>query len=175
LAVIGIPLGIAYSHLVEWGLHRYLLHGPGKIRGNAFSFHFFEHHRAARTHLGEDPIYEGSIWRWNAAGKELAALAGLMLLHLPLVLVVPFFVATNLVCAHRYYRLHKRAHLDPTWCRENLPWHYDHHMGPNQDMNYGVTTDWVDRLMGTREIYLGSQKEVRDTVRRMAVAQAQAG
>ncbi len=67
------------------------------------------------------------------------------------------------------------SHLDPMWCRENLPWHYDHHMGPNQDMNYGVTTDWVDRLMGTREVYLGTQREVRDTVRRMAVAQAQAG
>ena len=55
------------------------------------------------------------------------------------------------------------SHLDPMWCRENLPWHY------------GVTTDWVDRLMGTREVYLGTQREVRDTVRRMAVAQAQAG
>jgi len=120
-------------------------------------------------------MYEGSIWQWNAAAKELVALSGLILLHLPLAPWMPFFVATNLVCAHRYYRLHKRSHLDPAWCREHLPWHYEHHMGPNQDMNYGVTTDWVDRLMGTREIYLGTPREVRDTARRLAAAQAGVG
>ena len=172
--MIGIPLGVAYSHVMEWGLHRYLLHGPGKRRGGLFSFHFHEHHRSSRMNLGADPLYRGSFWRWNAATKELVALSGLLLLHLPLFAVSPFFVGTTLVCTHRYYRLHKKAHLDPDWCRERLPWHYDHHMGPNQDMNYGVPTDWVDRLLGTREVYLGTPREQRDTARRREVAEHRA-
>ena len=39
------------------------------------------------------------------------------------------------------------------WAKENIPWHYDHHMGKNQDANWGVTTDWVDRLLNTRIKY----------------------
>ena len=34
-----------------------------------------------------------------------------------------------------------------------MPWHYDHHLGKNQDANWGVTTDWVDRVFGTRIEY----------------------
>jgi len=33
----------------------------------------------------------------------------------------------------------------------NMPWHYDHHMGKNQDSNWGVTVEWVDKLFNTRE------------------------
>ena len=40
------------------------------------------------------------------------------------------------------------------YCSLLLPWHYDHHMGKNQNANWGVTTDWVDRLAGTRIKYL---------------------
>ena len=33
--------------------------------------------------------------------------------------------------------------------------HYnDHHMGKNPDVNWGVTTEWFDRMMGTREVWL---------------------
>ena len=34
--------------------------------------------------------------------------------------------------------------------KKYVPWHYDHHMGKNQDANWGVTTDWVDKLAGTK-------------------------
>ena len=55
--------------------------------------------------------------------------------------------------AIRYYRIHRYAHLQPIWGKIFLRWHYDHHMGKTQDANWGVTTDWVDRLMKTRVCY----------------------
>ena len=36
-----------------------------------------------------------------------------------------------------------------TW--NGLPWHVDHHMGRNPDLNWGVTRPWFDLLLGTRE------------------------
>ena len=58
-----------------------------------------------------------------------------------------------LVGAFRYYYVHKKSHLDLEWAKKKVPWHYEHHMGKNQDANWGVTADWVDRLMGTRIKY----------------------
>ena len=60
--------------------------------------------------------------------------------------------------------------MDPEWARENLPWHYDHHMGPNQDANWCVTRPWFDDLMGTREPYAGTERESRDLAKRAARA-----
>ena len=39
-------------------------------------------------------------------------------------------------------------------------------MGPNQDANYGVTTDIIDRIMGTREIYVGTERFEKDEKKR---------
>ena len=32
-------------------------------------------------------------------------------------------------------------------------------MGPNEDRNFGVTTDWWDRLVGTRRHFVGTAHE----------------
>mgnify|MGYP007089505962 CR=1 FL=1 len=51
------------------------------------------------------------------------------------------------------YFIHKKSHLDPEWCKEKLPWHYDHHMGKNQNTNWCVVHPLADYLMGTRKKY----------------------
>src|SRR6202451_4673213 len=71
------------------------------------------------------------------------------------------FVAAVEYSALRYYRVHKRAHREPGWAREHLPWHYDHHMGPNQDANWCVSWPWFDWVMGTREHYVGTARDRR--------------
>ncbi len=48
------------------------------------------------------------------------------------------------------------------WGGTHLPWHYDHHMGANQHNNWGVTFQWYDKLRGTRERYVGTDKELAD-------------
>jgi sterol desaturase/sphingolipid hydroxylase (fatty acid hydroxylase superfamily) len=39
-------------------------------------------------------------------------------------------------------------------------------MGPNQNSNWGVVRPWMDNLMGTREPYVGTEREARDRKRR---------
>ena len=164
--MIGIPAALLLSNAAEWAIHRYVLHGQGSRKGSFWSFHWYEHHRNARRHEFSDPDYEQSPLAWNAQGKELLGLVGMSALVTPLLPVAPFFVLTSYYASYRYYRCHKRAHMDPAWAREHLPWHYDHHMGPNQDANWCVTRPWFDLLMGTREPYVGTERERRDLGKR---------
>lgn len=165
--MIGIPLGLAYANAGEWLVHKYVLHGLGRKRSSFWSFHWLEHHRVSRLRDFYDPDYERSLLRsgWNAQTKEAAALAGAALAHLPLFPIAPFFTGAVIWSMWNYYRKHKRAHLDPEWAKEHLPWHYDHHMGPNQDANWCVTSPLFDHIMGTREPYVGTELEARDRER----------
>jgi sterol desaturase/sphingolipid hydroxylase (fatty acid hydroxylase superfamily) len=164
--MLGIPIALAVSNATEWVIHKYVLHGQGRVRGTFWSFHWHEHHRNARANGFVDPDYERSLFGWNAQAKEALGLLGGALLVTPLFPVAPFFVLTSYYTSFRYYRVHKRAHQDPDWAREHLPWHYDHHMGPNQDANWCVTHPWFDRVMGTREPYAGTDRERADREKR---------
>jgi hypothetical protein len=148
--MIGVPLGLLYMNAGEWLIHKYVLHGLGKRKDSFWSFHWREHHQHARKHEFYDHDYERSPWGRHAQGKEAGALIGVALLHAPLLPIAPFFTVTVWWCTYRYYQIHKRSHLDPEWAKRNLPWHYDHHMGPNQDANWCVTQPWFDHVMGTR-------------------------
>ncbi|MGE0785501.1 MAG: hypothetical protein AB7S26_07425 [Sandaracinaceae bacterium] len=166
--MIGIPLGLAYANATEWVVHKYVLHGEGRRKDSFWSFHWREHHRSAVLNEFRDPDYERSVFGWHAQGKEAFALAVGAVAHSMLFPVAPFFTATVLYSALNYYRKHKKAHEDPEWAREHLPWHYDHHMAPNQDANWCVTRPWMDHLMGTREPYVGTERELADRARRQA-------
>ena len=164
--MIGIPLGFAAANITEWVVHKYVLHGLGANKKSFWSFHWHTHHRHARTNGHRDTDYESSVFRWNGQGKEAFALVAGGVGMLPLAAVAPFFTATVAYSSWNYYRKHKRAHLDPEWARKNLPWHYDHHMGPNQHANWCVTNPWFDKLMGTREPYVGTEREAKDIAKR---------
>jgi len=159
LAVAGVPLGLFAANLTEWLAHRHMLHGLGRRRASFWSFHWHEHHRAARRHGMVDPDYARSPFGWHAQGKEVFALA---LSGIPALAVLPWMptlTATLLWCAVEYHRKHRRAHLDPEWARSHLPWHVDHHLGPDQDANWCVTRPWCDLLFGTRKPWLGTTDE----------------
>tara|TARA_Y100000593_G_C4275970_1_gene320077 strand:+ start:149 stop:625 length:477 start_codon:yes stop_codon:yes gene_type:complete len=140
-----------YGHVAEYSLHRWALHKAGAKRGHPFSFHFFGHHRNSRLNKFKDSAYLGFPLRWDAAGKELLSLFGLLVLHLPLYFYLPWAFAMVVFSICSYYYTHRRSHRDPEWAKKNIPWHYDHHMALNQNMNYGVRSDIIDRIMGTRE------------------------
>ncbi|MCB9741401.1 MAG: hypothetical protein H6741_29760 [Alphaproteobacteria bacterium] len=145
-----VPLAWVYATALEWGIHRYLFHALGRRRGSRFAFHLRDHHRACRREGGADAAFGGGVWAWNAYGREVFGLILLALLHLPLLAVAPAAYLTLLVHGANYHRVHKRCHLDPKWCRAHAPWHWDHHMAPHADANWCVTSDWLDRLLGTR-------------------------
>jgi hypothetical protein len=150
-ALLGIPAGLLVANASEWGIHRWVLHGLGRNRRSFWSFHWHEHHRASRQNDMLDPDYHRSAFGWHAQGKEALALAlgalGALALIVPL---WPTLGGTLIYSAWDYHRKHKRAHLDPAWAREHLRWHYDHHMGANQNANWCVTHPWFDLLLGTR-------------------------
>jgi sterol desaturase/sphingolipid hydroxylase (fatty acid hydroxylase superfamily) len=151
--MLGIPLGLLYANASEWLIHKYVLHGLGKKKKSFFSFHWAEHHRACRKHEFYDPDYQRSVFGQHAQGKEALALAALVVLHAPLLPVAPYFTATVWYSAANYFYKHRRAHLDPEWAKKHLKHHYDHHMGREQDANWGVTRPWFDWLLGTRIDY----------------------
>ena len=147
--LLTIFLAFLYGNIVEYVLHRYVLHGLGKKKSSPFNFHWHSHHKTCRKNDNYDAYYENpnSI----VASKEKLSLALLVLVHSPLYYVSPVFFITIAFYAVYYYKTHKRMHLDTQWGREHFPWHYDHHMGRDQDKNWGVTHQWVDKLVGTRK------------------------
>ncbi|MFT4626731.1 MAG: sterol desaturase/sphingolipid hydroxylase (fatty acid hydroxylase superfamily) [Myxococcota bacterium] len=168
--MIGIPVGLLYANAMEWVIHKHVLHGTGKRRSSFWSFHFHEHHQASRRNEMVDGDYDKPLRSLDAQGKEALGLLLLGVAHAPLLPVAPWFTATLWASGMLYYTRHKRAHQDAEWGRENLPWHYDHHMGPNQDSNWCVTFPWFDHVMGTREPYAGTEREAQDRARREARA-----
>lgn len=164
--MIGIPLGLLYANAGEWLIHKYVLHGLGKNKKSFWSFHWHEHHAAARKHQQYDPHYKRSLLTWSPQTKEAISLVGVSLAHAPLLPIAPFFTMTVWYSAINYYRVHKRSHLDPAWGKQHLPWHVDHHLGPDQNQNWCVTRPWFDVLMGTRKPYLGTDKHASDEARR---------
>lgn len=169
--MIGIPLGLLYSNAGEWFIHKYILHGLGKDKKNFWSFHWHEHHAASRKHDQRDPNYERPLFRsWNAQAKEAVGLIGLAAAHLPLLPVAPFFTMTVWYSGINYYRVHKRSHLDPEWGKKHLPWHVDHHLGPDQNQNWCVTKPWFDIVMGTRKPYVTTPEYQQAQAKRQARA-----
>ncbi len=164
---VGIPVSLLLANGIEWFFHKHVLHGPGKRQGNFWNFHWYQHHHESRKHGMPDVAYqEGSLFEWNSRTKELAALAIPVALLIPVLLFgrgVGQVVAAGLIySAVNYCHVHRRAHRDPVWARKHLPWHVDHHLGPNQDTNWCITKPWFDLIMGTRERYVGTAREAAD-------------
>ena len=164
--MIGIPLGLLTANVAEWMIHKYVLHDLGREKASFWSFHWHEHHRASRRNGFRDEHYERPLLGWHSQSKEALVIAAATATSIPLLPVAPFFVGTMWYAGINYYRKHKRAHLDPEWARENLPWHYDHHMGPSKDANWCVTHPFFDHVMGTRKPYAHTEREERDRARK---------
>jgi hypothetical protein len=167
--MIGLPLGLLYSNAGEWVIHKYVLHRLGQKKTSLWSFHWHEHHRVVRRNDGEDANYRAPLFRrLDPKTKEAVGLLALAALHAPLLPVAPWFTLGVWYGAARYYYAHRRAHLDPAWGRAHLPWHMDHHLGPDQDKNWCVTRPWFDWIMGTREPYVGTEREAQDLAKKAA-------
>ena len=146
--------GYVFAVSLEWFVHNIFFHRMGKKKGSRFGFHYNDHHRAVRKTKGHDASFGGSRFAWNGYGREFWGIVIGSALLSPFLLVAPLFWLTVVVCGVHYHVVHTRSHLDVEWCRTHLRWHWDHHMGKNPDVNWGVTTEWFDRMMGTREVWL---------------------
>jgi sterol desaturase/sphingolipid hydroxylase (fatty acid hydroxylase superfamily) len=141
-------LGFLYANFLDWYIH-ILLHKPkGKSR---FKFHW-KHHGVARKNGNLDNDYSQKLFH-NETWLTLAGVA----LHLPLLYVWFSFAATAIVYALLYAILHRRTHQNVEFYKKWMPWHYEHHMGKNQNANWCVLVPFMDYIMGTREKWLDQE------------------
>ena len=148
-----IVIAWLYGHVLEYCAHRYLLHNHKNFKG-FFKNHFGTHHKISRKNEMYDSNYESL-----ASSKfEMLSILFAIAIHLPVYFVFPFSYMTLLVSVAAYYFLHRKAHTDVEWGMRWMPWHYEHHMGKNQHLNWGVRLPFVDILLGTNT---KKQEEVR--------------
>lgn len=157
--MLGFVLGYLSSNAVEWAAHKYVLHGLGKKPGSFWAFHWHEHHKNVRVSNGRDPMYEVPVFSAPSKAKEAIGVIVGALVATPLLPISPGFVAGAWCSSAAYYYMHKKSHLDPEWAKKWVPWHYDHHMGPNQHKNWCVTSPLFDYVMGTRVPFVGTAAE----------------
>ena len=143
-----ILLGWLYGHLAEYVIHRWILHNRRLKR--AFVHHFAQHHARARRGVMIDHT---SLAKVSIGEFEIRALVFAVVLHFPIIFFFPYFYCAIIYSALAYYFVHRRSHRDNDWGRNNIPWHYDHHMGRDSNKNWGVRLPIFDYLFGTREIY----------------------
>ena len=155
--------GWAYGHIIEYAIHRWVFHTIGKKKGHPLSFHVHTHHKVCRRNAFFDFAY-----RKISTTEEFWGLLFLAILHSPIAFFAPYFYVAALYSICAYYITHRIAHLNPDWARKKLSHHYDHLMGPGKCMNanFGVRSDMIDRILGTRVRYYGTKQEKREWARR---------
>lgn len=145
-------LAFLYANLLEWAIHKYLFHGLGKNKESHFAGHWHTHHKLCRKNDNQDETYK-EFPPHSSVRQELNSLLILVLLHTPVLFISPFFFGSLVYFAARYFYIHRKSHTDVEWGKRNFPWHYDHHMGKDQDSNWGVTSPLWDHILGTRKRY----------------------
>jgi sterol desaturase/sphingolipid hydroxylase (fatty acid hydroxylase superfamily) len=138
-----------YATFLEWVVHKYVLHGIGKNKDSWFNFHWHSHHKKCRKNKNKDDSYETFLAL--SVRREILGLYALLVFHLPVYFLSPYFFYTLIICTIRYFYVHQKSHRNVEWGKKNIPWHYDHHMGKDQDANWGVTTDIWDTILKTRK------------------------
>ena len=140
--IVQIILGIFAASFLEWTVHKHILHELGKKKVSIFSFHWGVHHATARKNNFVDS---------KISSREFFGILGLCVLGLPISFLLPFTYYVMLLHAGLYLVLHNIAHKYPAFAKKYMPWHYDHHMGKNQNTNWCVVHPLADFIMGTRK------------------------
>jgi sterol desaturase/sphingolipid hydroxylase (fatty acid hydroxylase superfamily) len=143
-AMLQFVLGWFYGHIFEYIAHRYLLHGRKRFK-RLFRNHFKSHHNISR----KNQMYDSSYKNLLSSKFEVISLSLALVLHLPVLYFAPYFFAAILWSVTAYYVIHKISHVNTAWGKRWLPWHYEHHMGKNQHINWGVRLPIVDKLFRT--------------------------
>jgi sterol desaturase/sphingolipid hydroxylase (fatty acid hydroxylase superfamily) len=141
-----------FSNLVEWVAHKYILHGLGKKKDSWFHYHW-NHHNVSRKNNFFDDDYKLGFFKSSAVRREIYALFGILITNSYWILIWPLFYYFCVGFTVLYWFCHQYSHINVIWGKKYLPWHYDHHMGKNQDLNYCVTLPLWDYILGTRKKY----------------------
>lgn len=161
--LLQLAAGFLYANLFEWLWHKYVFHGLGKKKKSRFSSHWRKHHRAVRKNSYIDEAYKEFSGFTKDPMREVYELLLAALVHSPLFFIFPYFAGWLWFHAGLYFYIHRKSHLNPDWAKKWVPWHYDHHMGKNQDANWCVTFPFWDYILGTRLYFLSHEDYNKST------------
>jgi sterol desaturase/sphingolipid hydroxylase (fatty acid hydroxylase superfamily) len=142
--LLQIIIGIFAASFLEWFVHKHILHNLAKKKKSIFSFHWSGHHASARRNNFSDSLF---------SAREAVGISLLCAIFAPVIFVLPYTYMTMLTHAILYFILHNTAHKYPKFGKKYMRWHYDHHMGKNQNMNWCVVHPLADYIMKTRIKY----------------------
>lgn len=146
------------SNLIEWLVHKYVLHGLGKNKNSWFHFHW-QHHHVVRKNNFVDEDYKLGFFKSSAFRREVMSLVALLVVNSWICFVWPILYAWLVFFTALYFFCHAYSHINVVWGKKWLPHHFDHHRGIDQDKNWVVTFvplwDWI---MGTRVKYVYDEK-----------------
>ena len=148
--IFEILIGFLYANFLDWYLH-ILLHKP---RGqSSFKFHW-THHKITRKNRNLDPEYSAKIFH----NETWLGILG-VILHIPLLWLSFPFALTSILYIMIYLIIHKEMHTRVDFFKKWMPWHYEHHMGKNQNKNWCVVFPLMDHIAGTRDPWLKKQNK----------------
>ena len=141
-----LAIGWLYGHIFEYVAHKHILHNKRKFK-KVFRNHFKTHHNASR----KNNMYDTNYNRLVSSKFEIVSLLSILILHFPVVFILPYFYVMIAWSVVSYYFLHRLSHLNVEWGKKWLPWHYEHHMGKDQHINWGVRLPIVDKILNTSQ------------------------
>lgn len=150
--VLSFLVALVVSNLMEWVSHKYFLHGFGKKKDSWFYYHW-NHHNMVRKNKFLDKDYQDGFFKSSAVRREVFSLIGILLFNVNWLFIWPMLFFWYVFFTVAYYLVHSYSHVYPELTKKYLPWHYDHHMGTDQDKNWGVTLPLFDWILGTRVKY----------------------
>lgn len=139
-----LATGWLYGHIFEYIAHKHVLHNKKKFK-KVFRNHFKTHHNESR----KNEMYDKNYNRLVSSKFEIVSLLSILILHLPVAFTLPYFYGMIAWSVTSYYFLHRLSHLNVAWGKKWLPWHYEHHMGKNQHVNWGVRLPIIDKVLKT--------------------------
>ena len=120
-----------YGHVLEYALHRFILHNRKAMSGKPFKKHFSGHHGRIRKAGMLDIDY--TRWRkYSFLDFEPLVLLLLTLAHLPIAIYFPYAYVMLLMSGILYFVVHALTHIIPQFMIRVTPWHSWHHLGKNQ-------------------------------------------
>lgn len=151
-AILQVSAVAVYGNLLEWLVHKYVLHGWGRDKRGWFAYHWHTHHANVRFYGLVDPDYRDQLpYPAEQIVKEKLGIWLLAIVHFWFFRkIAPFAALAFFGYAKLYLYCHTQSHRDATWARRWLPWHVDHHFGRNPDLNWCLTFPLWDWIMGTR-------------------------
>ena len=146
--ILNFILAFLVSSFLEYIIHRYVLHN--KLFPKIFKYHFGRHHGQSRRLNGIDPDYFKFPKNLKDGLFEILGIIFLNIIFIPFYFLDIWFFGFIISYSWFYYFIHRYFHIYPDFFKKILPWHWDHHMGKNQNINWGITNPIFDLIFRTR-------------------------